>query len=85
MNAILIGKKPIKAYIVASTVELSKGANTLVLKARGRAITKAVNVAEILKRTQNLKVKDIVFNSELVTTKDNRQKMISTIEIVLEK
>lgn len=83
-SVVLVGKKPIKAYILASVLALSKTPK-LVLKARGKLITKAVDLAEILKRTENVKVEAINFGSETVSTKDNRQKTVSTIEIILVK
>jgi len=41
-NAVLIGSKPIITYIVATLTQFNKGNEKIVLKARGRAISRAV-------------------------------------------
>lgn len=82
-EVILIGKKPLKLYILASEKRIQKGSKKLVLKARGRLITTAVDLAEIIKRNHpNFQVSNISFGTEEVTV-DNIQKNVSTIEIEL--
>src|SRR5437879_12392856 len=46
-DTILIGKKPIRAYATAVMMQYNTGAQKLTLKARGRAISTAVDVAEV--------------------------------------
>src|SRR2546430_3784892 len=47
-DTILIGKKPIMAYATAVMMHYNTGAKKLTLKARGRAISTAVDVAEVV-------------------------------------
>src|SRR5438132_13576660 len=47
-DTMLIGKKPIMAYATAVMMHFNTGANRLTLKARGRAISTAVDVAEVV-------------------------------------
>ena len=81
---ILVGNKPVKNYLVYSLTALSRD-NTLVIKARGRSISKAVDLAEILKRqSKGLKQGSIVIGTEVVHDKDkNRDVRVSTIELTL--
>jgi len=86
-NQVLIGKKPLMNYVVACLHLLNQGADKLVLKARGRAISRAVDVAEMLRRVfaKDLNVKKVDINSEEVTRPDGSKANVSTIEIDLSK
>ena len=89
-EVIFIGNKPPMSYVMAVITALSSGATTeITLKARGRAITTAVDVAEI---TSNRFIKELTVTSIGIGTEemppregDNRSRMVSTIEIKLVK
>jgi len=49
-STIFIGKKPIMEYVLVGTMTLNSDEAVAVIKARGQAISKAVDVAEIIKR-----------------------------------
>ena len=49
-NTVFIGNKPVTAYVMACVTQFNKGAASITLKARGRAISRAVDVAEVLQR-----------------------------------
>lgn len=49
-TAILIGKKPPMNYVLACLTAFHQGANEITIKARGQSISKAVDVAEIVRR-----------------------------------
>jgi DNA-binding protein len=85
-NVVLIGQKPVMNYVTATLVQFNGGSKEVVLKARGKAITRAVDTAEILRNRflKDVKVKDIKIGSEAVTI-DNQTKNVSTIEIVLSR
>lgn len=85
-NVVLIGQKPVMNYVTAALVQFNGGANEVILKARGRAITRAVDTAEILRNRflKDLKVKKVEIGSETITI-DNQTKNVSTVEIVLSK
>jgi DNA-binding protein len=85
---VFIGSKPPMDYVLAVMTRLSAGnAKEVVLKARGQAITTAVDVAEI---TRNRFLKDLKVSKVAIGTEDmppregeNRTRMVSTIEITL--
>lgn len=89
-DVIFIGNKPPMSYVMAVMTALSSGAITEVtLKARGRAITTAVDVAEI---TSNRFIKDLTVTAVGIGTEemparegDNRSRNVSIIEIKLAK
>ncbi len=85
-NVIYIGKKPVMSYVLAVITYLNTpNANEVVLKARGRAITTAVDVAEITRRrfVDKLKVDKIDVGTDEITEEDGRKRAVSTIEIKL--
>jgi DNA-binding protein len=87
-NEVYIGSKPVTSYVLASMSVLNGGASEVVLKARGRAISRAVDVAEVLRNryVQGLVVKGISIGTEEVEDKKSGEKTrVSTIEIVLGK
>jgi DNA-binding protein len=60
-NAVLIGKKPIMNYVLACITLFHSGAKEISIKARGRAISRAIDVAEVVRRRflPDVKVKRI--------------------------
>ncbi|MGC9105889.1 MAG: DNA-binding protein Alba [Thermoprotei archaeon] len=88
-NVVLVGKKPVMNYVLAALTLLNQGVPEIVVKARGRAISKAVDTVEIVRNRflpDKVDVKEIRIGSQVVTSQqDNRQSRVSTIEIVLRK
>ena len=90
-SAILfIGSKTPMDYVLAVITRLSAGdAKEVILKARGRAITTAVDVAEITRNRflKDLKISKIFIGTEEMPAREgeNRARMVSTIEITLTK
>ncbi|MEM5797861.1 MAG: DNA-binding protein Alba [Candidatus Aenigmatarchaeota archaeon] len=85
-NVILVGKKPTMSYVLAAMTQFSDGAKEVRIKARGRAISRAVDVAEVLKNrfVQGVKT-EVTIGTEEVKGKENENLRVSTIEIVLRK
>ena len=85
-NVVLVGKKPVMNYVVACVTFFNQGINNIVLKARGAAISRAVDVVELLKRAfvKDLVVKNISIGTEVVE-RESRKSNVSTIEISIEK
>lgn len=85
-NTIFIGKKPLVNYIKSVLIQFNKmNASEVIIKARGKFISKAVDVAEIVKRTlekKGVQVKDIKIASEHFET-EGKTTTISTIDIIL--
>jgi DNA-binding protein len=89
-EVIFIGNKPPMSYVLAVMTALSSGAITeIMLKARGRAITTAVDVAEITCKRfiKDLRVTAIGIGTEEMPARegDNRSRNVSTLEIKLAK
>jgi DNA-binding protein len=89
-NTVFIGGKPPMNYVLAIITSLSApNAKKITLKARGRAITTAVDAAEITRRRfiKELKVSKIAIGTEEMPAREgeNRARMVSTIEITLTK
>ena len=88
-NTIFIGEKPFMNYVTAVVMQFTtKDAGEIVIKARGKFISRAVDVAEVTsKRFLNgqANVGDIKIDSEEFTNKEGRQVRVSTIEITLKR
>ncbi len=85
-NIIYVGNKPPMNYVTAIMALLNSGSFTeVVLKARGNAISRAVDVAEITHNRflTNAEVKCIVIGTEVLTSEDGRKSNVSSIEICL--
>ncbi len=89
-EVIFIGNKPPMSYVMAViTAFSSNSTNEIVLKARGRAITTAVDTAEITRRRflKDLTVTAIGIGTEEMPPREgeDRSRMVSTMEIKLSK
>ena len=81
-NVVFVGRKPPMAYVQAMMNTFGRGGDTVVLKARGRSISTAVDAAEIIRRMMDLEVKDIRIDT-VVLGDDKRN--VSTIAITVTK
>ena len=82
-NIIFIGKKPIMTYVNA-TLTLLSNEPVVTIKARGKSITTAVDVSQmIIKRlnTVGYKVSGVRIFSERMTSHDGKERNVSTIEV----
>jgi len=88
-NSIFVGTKPFMNYVTGVVIQFTtKDAQEVRIKARGKFISRAVDVAEIsVKRflKDQIKVKDINIDSEEFQNKEGKDVHVSIIEIVLEK
>ena len=86
-NVIYIGRKPVMAYCLAVMTALKDANAEVTLMARGRAISKAVDVAEVVRNQfiSDLGIKDISIGTEQLETEDGSPRNISNISIVLAK
>ncbi|MEM7819407.1 MAG: DNA-binding protein Alba [Candidatus Aenigmatarchaeota archaeon] len=86
-NIVFIGKKPSMSYVLAVVTQFGEGQQEISLKARGRSISKAVDVAEIVRNRfiQDVKVKDIKIGTEEIEAENKEKINVSTIEIILKK
>ena len=87
-NSIFIGAKPIMSYVTGVVIQFGNGADKVTIKARGKFISKGVDVAEVAKRKfpdTKIKVEGIKINSEEFENKEGRNINVSTMEIILKK
>jgi len=89
-NVVFIGGKPFMNYVTGVVIQFTKKDNKeVIVKARGKFISRAVDVAEVtVKRfliEEKIKVKDIKIDSEEFENKEGKMVNVSTIEITLTK
>jgi DNA-binding protein len=84
-NTIFVGNKPPMSYVLAVVTQFNGGSDEVVIKARGRAISRAVDTAEITRNrfVQNAKVTEIKIGTESITNEEGRSSNVSSIEISL--
>lgn len=88
-NSIFIGNKPFMNYVTGVVMQFTtKGANTVKVKARGKFISRAVDVSEVSAKRfldESIAVQNISIDSEEFQNQEGRNVRVSTIEIVLAK
>jgi DNA-binding protein len=86
-GVVYVGQKPVMNYVLATLTQFNEGAEKVVLKARGKAISRAVDVAEIVRNRflPNVDVESIKIDTEELESEQGRKVNVSTIEIVLVK
>jgi DNA-binding protein len=83
-NTVFVGNKPVMNYVLAVVTQFNNGADEVAIKARGKAISRAVDTAEIsLNRfLEGVTKKEIIISTEVIDT-DTGKTNVSSIEIVL--
>lgn len=88
-HTIFIGPKPFMNYVTGVVMQFTtQDASEVAVKARGKFISKAVDVVEVASKRfldGKVDVKDIKINSEEFQNKEGKQVRVSTIEIFLQK
>jgi archaea-specific DNA-binding protein len=88
-NSIFIGGKPFMNYVTGVVMQFTtKNADTVMIKARGKFISRAVDVAEVSAKRfleGTVSVRDIKIDSEEFKNKEGRDVRVSSIEIQLTK
>ena len=85
-NVIYVGNKPSMSYVLAVVTQFqSSGSEEVVIKARGRAISRAVDTAEIVRNrfVKDAIIKEIKIDTESITNEEGRTSNVSSIEIYL--
>ena len=85
-NVVFVGKKPTMSYVLAVMTQIQSGAPDLHIKARGRSVSRAVDVAEVVRNRflQDLK-REISIGTEVIQDKENNKLNVSTIDIKIIK
>ena len=88
-NSVFIGNKPFMNYVTSVVIQFTtKGAREVIVKARGKFISRAVDVAEVaMKRfmKDQIALKEIRIDSEEFKNQEGHDIRVSIIEITLMK
>lgn len=87
-GTVYVGNKGVMNYVLAVITQFNtENANEVRIKARGKAISRAVDVEEMVRNRflPEVKIKEINLGTDKVQNDDGKSVNISTIEIVLEK
>lgn len=88
-NNIFIGGKPFMNYVTGVVMQFTtKNADDVIIKARGKFISRAVDVAEVAAKRfleNTVAVREIRIDSEGFKNNEGRDVRVSTIEITLSK
>ncbi len=84
-NVVYVGNKEVMNYVLAVTTQFNEGSDEVVLKARGRAISRAVDTAEIVRNRflPDVDILDITTGTEEVENEEGETSNVSTITIEL--
>ena len=85
-NTVFVGNKPVLNYVLACITLFRGDEKEVILKARGRAISHAVDVVEVMRNRfmPDVKIKKITIGTEEVSSREeNRMTNVSTMEITL--
>ena len=83
-KTVYIGRKPRMTYVIAASKQMND-AGEVILKARGKSIPQAVDVAEIVRRRyiKDAKVTDIQIATEVLEDEDGQPANVSSIQIFM--
>lgn len=86
-NVIYIGKKSVMGYVLAVVTQFNQGTPDVYIKARGKTISRAVDVAEIVRNRflPEVKLGNIAIKTEEMDSEDGSKTKVSAIEIKLVK
>ncbi|RJS74246.1 DNA-binding protein Alba [Methanophagales archaeon] len=84
-NVIYIGNKPVMSYVLAVVTQFNNGFDDVVIKARGRAISRAVDTAEVVRNKflPNVEIKDIQIGTEAIEGEGGDKANVSSMEITM--
>ncbi|WOF16256.1 DNA-binding protein Alba [Methanoplanus sp. FWC-SCC4] len=85
-NTVFVGNKPVMNYVLAVVTQFNQGAEEVSVKARGKAISRAVDTTEIAMNRflENVTKSEIITSTEIVDTESGKTN-VSSIEITLSK
>ena len=86
-NTVYVGSKPAMSYVLAVVTQFSEGNDTVHVKARGKAISRAVDVAEIVKSKfeEDATVEELGIDTDQIETDEGDELNVSSIQIDLAK
>ena len=86
-NTIFVGSKPVMNYVLAVVTQFNENSDKVILRARGKAISRAVDAAEIVRNrfVPGSKITDIHISTEEIENYNSEKTNVSIIEITIEK
>jgi len=85
-NVIYVGRKPVMNYVLAVMNSLKqRGLDEVVLKARGRAISTAVDAAEVTRRYVKDLEAAVKIGTEQLPREEGGTRNVSTMEITMKR
>ncbi len=88
-NTIYVGNKPFMNYVTSVVMQFTtQNASEVLVKARGKFISKAVDVVEVVRKRflkDQVELDRISIDSEEFENKEGKQVRVSSIEICLKK
>ena len=84
-NTVYVGSKPAMSYVLAVVTQFNEGHETVHIKARGKAISRAVDVAEIVKDrfVEDAEVDNIEIGTDQIETDEEDELNVSSIQVNL--
>jgi DNA-binding protein len=84
---IYVGKKELMSYVLAVVTQFNNNLPEVHIKARGKMISRAVDIAEIVRHRfmPDVKIKNISISTEELPSEDGRMSKVSSIEIALSR
>jgi DNA-binding protein len=86
-DTIYVGKKPVMSYVLAVVTQINQGTNLVKLKARGKVISTAIDVSQIVKNRfiPSLKISGFDVATEELQSEDGTMRKVSSLTLTLEK
>ncbi len=88
-NSVFIGEKPFMNYVTSLMMQFTaRGSSEVIVKARGKHISRAVDVVEVARTRfmdNNIFIKEVSIGSEEFQGKEGKMIRVSTLEITVAK
>lgn len=86
-NVIFVGNKPVMNYVLAAVTQFNEGAKEVTIKARGRAISRAVDTAEVVRHRflTDVLIDRIQISTEELASEKGEKINVSSIEIFMKR
>ena len=83
-DIIFVGKKTTMTYVLGALQLINDGATTIILKARGKLISRAVDTAEVLRNrfVTDAVLESVVIGTEKITNEEGTRN-VSTVDIII--
>ncbi len=86
-NTVYVGSKNAMSYVLAVVTQFNEGQDEVHIKARGKAISRAVDVAEMARRkyVNDAEISDITIDTDEIETDEGEELDVSSIQIDMAK